>query len=82
MGYGDSTVRRSLLGQGRVLFFNYWLTYCVLKAKKPRFQPLMPPSAAPAVQHVEAEVVPAAPTHPGPSGGGKGSTPKKKAGSR
>lgn len=43
MTYGDSTLRKTLQGQGRVLLFNYWLTYCVLKAKKPRFQPLLPP---------------------------------------
>ena len=44
MTYGDSTLRKTLQGQGRVLLFNYWLTYCVLKAKKPRFQPLLPPA--------------------------------------
>ena len=45
MTYGDSTLRKTLQGQGRVLLFNYWLTYCVLKAKKPRFQPLLPLTA-------------------------------------
>lgn len=46
MTYGDSTLRETLQGQGRVLLFNYWLTYCVLKAKKPRFQPLLPAAEA------------------------------------
>lgn len=46
MTYGDGTLRKTLQGQGRVLLFNYWLTYSVLKAMKPRFQPLLPPSEA------------------------------------
>ena len=76
MGYGDSTVRKALLGQGRVLLFNYWLTYCVLKAKKPRFQPLLPPSAARSATELDpGELTPAA-VQPGRNGGGNGSTPK------
>jgi hypothetical protein len=68
-----------MLGQGRVLLFNYWLTFCVLKAKKPRFQPLLPPSAVPAIQQADTkeELVPVTAAHPGPNGGGNGSTPKK-----
>ena len=79
MGYGKSTVRKSLLGQGRVLLFNYWLTYCVLKAKKPRFQPLLPPSAARSATEADAaELAPTA-VQPGHSGSGNSSTPKKRA---
>lgn len=56
MTYGDSTLRKTLQGQGRVLLFNYWLTYCVLKAKKPRFQQLLPPTeAAPSAGAPESE---------------------------
>lgn len=44
MSYGNSSLWKTLQGQGRVLLFNYWLTYCVLKAKKPRFQPLLSPA--------------------------------------
>ena len=37
------------MAQGRVLLFNYWVCYCILKARKPRFQPLEAPGdAAPA----------------------------------
>jgi len=79
MGYGDSTVRKSLLGQGRVLLFNYWLTYCVLKAKKPRFQPLLSPSAARSATEADSEEVAPAAVQPGRNGGGNGSTPKKHA---
>ena len=84
MGYGDSTVRRSMLGQGRVLLFNYWLTYCVLKAKKPRFQALLSPSAAPAIQQggAKQELVPVTTKQPGPNGGGNGSTLSKQARSK
>ena len=32
--------------QGRVLLFSYWLTYNILKSRKPRFQELTPPSDA------------------------------------
>ena len=81
MGYGNSTVRKSLLGQGRVLLFNYWLTYCVLKAKKPQFQPLLPASTAPSAQPsgVSSEQLVPEAMQPGRNGGGNGSTPKRQA---
>lgn len=48
IGFGNSTVPKLALGQGRLLLFNYWLTYHVLKARKPRFQPLDLPASVPA----------------------------------
>ena len=38
LSFGKSTVQGSAKGLTRVMLFNYWLTYCVLKAKRPRFQ--------------------------------------------
>ena len=81
MGYGNSTAQKSLLGQGRVLLINYWLTYCVLKAKKPRFQQLRPPSAAPTAHQAEApsKKLRHGAVQQSPNRGGNGSAPKHKA---
>lgn len=32
------TVGESLVGQGRILCFYWWLTYCILRSQKPRMQ--------------------------------------------
>ncbi|KAK9792241.1 hypothetical protein WJX73_003742 [Symbiochloris irregularis] len=44
--FQDLTVRSTLAAQARVLAFNYWFTYCVLKARRPRFQQLESPGHA------------------------------------
>ncbi len=33
--------------QGRVLLFSYWLTYNILKSRKPKFQELQPAGSSP-----------------------------------
>ena len=38
LGFGESTVSKSLAGLGRIMLFNYLFTYAVLKDKKPSFQ--------------------------------------------
>ncbi|KAK9823842.1 hypothetical protein WJX72_005871 [[Myrmecia] bisecta] len=42
----DRSVGQAALSQGRILLFNYWLTYCILKAKKPRYLTMETPKAA------------------------------------
>jgi len=42
LGFEDSSVAKTARAQARVLAFNYWLTYCILKAKKPSFQRMEP----------------------------------------
>jgi ABC-type multidrug transport system ATPase subunit len=46
VGFGDSTIKGCALGQARVLVFAYWLTYNILKSRKPKFQPLEEASEA------------------------------------
>lgn len=48
--------RHAVAVQGRVLLFNYWVCYCILKARKPRFQPLEPP-----IPTADSELSPDAP---------------------
>lgn len=43
VGFGNKTVPKSLIRQGRVLLFNYWACYCLLKARKPKFQKMESP---------------------------------------
>mmetsp|Transcript_19242 Transcript_19242/g.58081 ORF Transcript_19242/g.58081 Transcript_19242/m.58081 type:complete len:689 (-) Transcript_19242:421-2487(-) len=63
-GFGDKEIIKSLAGQGRVLLFNYWVCYCILKARKPRFQPLEPP-----IPTADSELSPDAPAFvPGGNG--------------
>lgn len=45
LSFGSSSVRRSAQGLTRVMLFNYWLTYSVLKAKKPKFERMRAPTA-------------------------------------
>lgn len=42
----SGTAAGSLAHQGRILAFYWWLTFCILRADKPRFQPMLPPAAA------------------------------------
>lgn len=46
------------MGLTRVMLFNYWLTYSVLKAKRPKFQPMLAPTAggSPATVEVKEEL--------------------------
>ncbi len=45
LGFEDSTVSKTARAQTRILLFNYWVTYCILKARKPSFQPMEPVAA-------------------------------------
>jgi len=38
IGFGESTVPKSLAGLGRIMLFNWMLTFHILKSKKPSFQ--------------------------------------------
>ena len=44
MGYGGSTVKSASFALGKILCFQYWLTYNILKGQQPQFQPLLPPA--------------------------------------
>lgn len=45
LGFEGSTVTKTMKAQTRILLFNYWITYCILKARKPKFQPMEPVAA-------------------------------------
>lgn len=47
LGFEGTTVGSGLLSQGRILLFNYWALYCILRSKKPKFQPLLQPNEQP-----------------------------------
>ena len=51
LSVGDSSVSKSARGLARVMLFNYWLTYSVLKAKRPKFQHMH----SPVITEVEEE---------------------------
>lgn len=45
LGFAKQGALRSCLEmQGRIMLVEYWLTYRILKAKKPRYQPLVEPN--------------------------------------
>lgn len=44
-GFGDASLRSTLAAQGRIMLAYYWLSYCILKRKQPRYQPLEAPPA-------------------------------------
>ena len=46
LSFGKSTVSKSARGLTRVMLFNYWLTYSVLKAKRPKFEHMRAPTSA------------------------------------
>ena len=46
LGFKDSNFSKTARAQTRILLFNYWVTYCILKARKPSFQPMEPVAAA------------------------------------
>lgn len=37
LGFDGTPVKRSMLAIGRIIIFNYWLTFNILRAKKPKF---------------------------------------------
>jgi hypothetical protein len=41
---GGIRIADTLVAQGRILLFWYWLTYLLLKKNRPRYQQLLPPS--------------------------------------
>lgn len=43
LGFDQSSVPKTLKAQTRLLLFNYWATYCILKARRPKFVPLEAP---------------------------------------
>jgi len=43
-----------MAGEARILLFNYWFTYCVLKARKPKFQQLQPPASDVVVEEIDS----------------------------
>jgi hypothetical protein len=43
-----------MAGEARILLFNYWFTYCVLKARKPKFQQLEQPTSNVFVEEIDA----------------------------
>ncbi|KAK9828034.1 hypothetical protein WJX81_003580 [Elliptochloris bilobata] len=45
LGFEGTSVAKTANSQARVILFNYWVTYCILKARKPRFARLEPPRA-------------------------------------
>ena len=52
LSFQDSSVSKAMAGEVRILLFNYWFTYCVLRARKPKFQTLESPGST-AVTAVE-----------------------------
>lgn len=55
LSFGNSSVSKSARGLTRVMLFNYWLTYSVLKAKRPKFQRMRAPSEVAAEEEQQAE---------------------------
>ena len=55
LSFGTSSVKDSALGLTRVMLFNYWLTYSVLKAKKPKFERMRVPTIAEMGQEADIE---------------------------
>ncbi|GAB4820462.1 hypothetical protein N2152v2_007508 [Parachlorella kessleri] len=56
LGFAEDTVQATALRQGRILLFYYFLTFNILKAKRPRYQKLLPPKprALPPVADADA----------------------------
>jgi len=62
LSFGGTTIPSAMASEARILMAYYWITYYILKAKKPRFQPLVAPPPAAAAGEGEAAAVTAAPT--------------------
>ena len=65
LSFGDSSVGRSAKGLTRVMLFNYWLTYSVLKAKRPKFQRMRQPVSAEMTHEESSTQMTAVPPHSG-----------------
>jgi hypothetical protein len=46
LSFGHTSIPKTLGSEARILAFYYWLTYCILKAGKPRFEAVQAPAAA------------------------------------
>eukprot|EP00879_Flechtneria_rotunda_P031278 GHRR01034154.1.p1 GENE.GHRR01034154.1~~GHRR01034154.1.p1 ORF type:complete len:129 (+),score=43.44 GHRR01034154.1:1152-1538(+) len=44
LSFGHTSIRKTLGSEARILGFYYWLTYCILKAGKPKYQPVDAPA--------------------------------------
>lgn len=55
MTWTDSTVLKTCISQGRVLAFNYLVTYAILTLKKPKFEKLQPPPLVQSPDESETE---------------------------
>ncbi len=69
LSFANTSVRQSALHQGRIVLFNYWLVYCLLKSGKPAFQELEAPFED-APQPEEASAAAGAATQPAAATGG------------
>jgi len=54
LSFQDSCVSKAMAGEARILLFNYWFTYCVLKARKQKFQQLQQPTTDVVVEEIDA----------------------------
>lgn len=46
LSFADSSLRRTMANQGRIMLCYWWFTYCILVRKQPRYQPLLAPPLA------------------------------------
>jgi hypothetical protein len=46
LSFGHTSIRKTLGSEARILAFYYYLTYCILKAGKPKFEAIQAPAAA------------------------------------
>lgn len=46
LSFGHTSIPKTLGSEARILAFYYWLTYCILKAGKPKFEAIQAPAAA------------------------------------
>jgi hypothetical protein len=46
LSFGGTTIPSAMASEARILLAYYWVTYYILKAKKPRFQQLIAPTPA------------------------------------
>ncbi|KAL4432817.1 hypothetical protein ABPG77_008143 [Micractinium sp. CCAP 211/92] len=47
LSFADSSLRKTMANQGRIMLCYWWYTYCILVRKQPKYQPLLaPPPAA------------------------------------
>ncbi|KAL6779156.1 hypothetical protein ACKKBF_B18545 [Auxenochlorella protothecoides x Auxenochlorella symbiontica] len=52
LSFAGTSIGQSLVGQGRVLLFYYWLTYSILQRQTPKYQPVE--SARPSLESLAA----------------------------